>query len=294
MSIVYLNGKFLPIEDAYVPVLDRGFVFGDGVYEVIPVYGGHLFRLAQHLERLAQSLAGVRITAPLSCDQWRDILVGLIKDNGGGDQSLYLQITRGVAPRDHAFPKNTSPTVFAMSTPLSPIPTQMLEQGVVAVTLDDIRWKNCHIKSINLLPNVLLRQEAIDQGALEAILVRDGNITEGAASNIFMVKNGVILTPPKGPQLLPGITHDLILELAAQNGMPYRECNITQAEFVAADELWLSSSTREVLPITLLNGQPVGIGKPGELWRRMFALYQGFKQNIRQGLDGPKKAIETS
>ena len=182
MSIVYLNGKFLPIEDAYVPVLDRGFVFGDGVYEVIPVYGGHLFRLAQHLERLAQSLAGVRIAAPLSSDQWRDILVGLIKDNGGGDQSLYLQITRGVAPRDHAFPKNTTPTVFAMSTPLSPIPTQMLEQGVVAVTLDDIRWKNCHIKSINLLPNVLLRQEAIDQGALEAILVRDGNITEGAAA----------------------------------------------------------------------------------------------------------------
>lgn len=294
MSIVYLNGKFLPIEDAYVPVLDRGFVFGDGVYEVIPVYGGHLFRLAQHLERLAQSLAGVRIAAPLSCDQWRDILVGLIKDNGGGDQSLYLQITRGVAPRDHAFPKNTTPTVFAMSTPLSPIPTQMLEQGVVAVTLDDIRWKNCHIKSINLLPNVLLRQEAIDQGALEAILVRDGNITEGAASNIFMVKNGVILTPPKGPQLLPGITRDLILELAAQNGISYRECNITQAEFVAADELWLSSSTREVLPITLLNGQPIGTGKPGDLWRRMFALYQGFKQNIRQGLDGPKKAIETS
>lgn len=293
MSIVYLNGKFLPVEEAYVSVLDRGFVFGDGVYEVIPVYGGHLFRLAQHLERLDQSLAGVRITAPLSGAQWRDVLEDLIKKNGGGDQSLYLQITRGVAPRDHAFPKNTIPTVFALTSPLNAIPAAMLEQGVIAVTLEDIRWKNCHIKSINLLPNVLLRQQAIDLGALEAVLVRDGNITEGAASNIFTVKDGVILTPPKGPLLLPGITRDLILELAAQHGMAHREATITQAEFLAADEIWLSSSAREVLPITVLNGQPVGSGKPGAIWKRMFALYQAFKQNIRQGIDIPNIAIKT-
>lgn len=286
-SIVYLNGKVLPIEEAFVPVLDRGFIFGDGVYEVIPVYGARLFRLAQHLDRLDQSLAGVRISSPLSRNQWQEILVALIEKNGDGDQSLYLQITRGVAPRDHAFPKNTKPTVFVMSTPLAPIPSAMLEQGVIAITLDDIRWKNCHIKSINLLPNVLLRQEAIDAGAMEAILVRDGQITEGTASNVFMIKDGVIITPPKGPLLLPGITRDLILELAAQNVIPYRERPITETEFRAADELWLSSSIREVLPITLLNGQPVNASKPGPLWQRMFTLYQTFKQKIRQGTDHP-------
>lgn len=284
MSIVYLNGEFLPKDEARVSVLDRGFLFGDGVYEVIPVYGGRLFRLEQHLDRLDQSLAGIRLANPHTRPEWRQIIGQLVELQGGGDQSVYLQVTRGAAPkRDHAFPTDVRATVFAMSSPLTPNPPEVAQQGVAAITLEDIRWKYCHIKAVTLLANVLLRQQALDGGAVESILIRDGEVTEGAASNVFIVRAGELLTPPKGPFLLPGITRDLILELAAANGIPHREAAITEADLASAAEIWVTSSTREILPVTTLNGVPVGNGKPGPQWTRMAALFQAYKECLRSG-----------
>ena len=284
MTTVYLNGQFLPLEQARVPVLDRGFLFGDGVYEVIPVYGGHLFRLEQHLERLEHSLAGIRLANPMSHGRWREVLEQLVARNGGGDQSVYLQVAHGAGPkRDHAFPDGVPPTVFAMSSPLAPVSGDILRSGISAVTLPDIRWQLCHIKAITLLPNVLLRQQAVDAGCAEAILLRDGQVTEGAASNIFIVQAGTLITPPKGPLLLPGVTRDLILELAAANGIPYRETPIPESALRAAEEVWLTSSTREILPVTRLDDAPVGNGQPGPLWARLLALYQDYKQALREG-----------
>ncbi|MHB8471753.1 MAG: D-amino acid aminotransferase [Gammaproteobacteria bacterium] len=281
MTTVYLNGVFLPIEQACVPVLDRGFLFGDGVYEVIPVYGGNLFRLEEHLQRLDHSLAGIRIVNPLSRALWRDTLEELIERNDGGDQSIYFQITRGTAAkRDHAFPADVLPTVFMMSTPLAPLPANLSQAGISAITLADIRWQKCDIKAITLLPNVLLRQQAIDAGAVEAILLRDGLAVEGAASNLFIVQSGVIITPPKGPYLLPGITRDLILELAATHAVPHSEAVISVAALRGADEVWLTSSTREILPVTRLDGTPVGAGKPGPLWAKVIGLYQDYKHAL--------------
>ncbi len=280
---VYLNGEFLPQDQAFVPVMDRGFVFGDGVYEVIPVYGGRLFRLSEHLERLDNSLTGIRLHNPMSHAQWADILNRLVDKNGGGEQSVYLQITRGHAPRDHAFPANVQPTVFISSSPLKPVAKPLLQNGVAAITLEDIRWKHCHIKAIALLPNILLRQQAIDAGAQEAILIRDDVVTEGAASNVFIVKDSVIKTPTKGPFLLPGITRDLILELATANGLANQECTFSAEELAAADEIWLSSSTKEVLPVTKLDDKPVGNGQPGPVWQQIQTLYQAYKQALIAG-----------
>jgi len=279
MSTVYLNGQFLPEDQAYVSALDRGFIFGDGVYEVIPAFGGALFRFPQHLRRLDNSLAAIRLTNPLSAQAWHDTLAELVTRNGGGDQSVYVQITRGVAPRNHAFPSGVPPTVFAMCSRLAELPADILANGVAAVALDDIRWKYCHIKAISLLPNTLLRQQAIEAGADEAILIRDGNVTEGAASNVFVVKDGTLRTPPKGALLLPGITRDLVLELAAANGIAAREQAIPEATLRGAEEIWLTSSTREILPVARLDGAPVGNGKPGPLWQRMYRLYQEFKRS---------------
>ncbi len=285
MTTVYLNGEFLPLEQACVPVMDRGFLFGDGVYEVIPAYGRRPFRLAQHLARLNNSLAAVRIPAPLTDEEWHEVLAALIERNPGEDQSIYLQVTRGVQDRrDHGFPpEGLTPTVFAMSTPLKAPDPAVAEQGVAAITLDDIRWQSCHIKAITLLPNVLLRQQAIDAGAAEAILIRNGQATEGAASNLFVVRDGVILTPPQGPLLLPGITRDLVLELARRHGLPAREEAIDEAALRQADEIWLTSSTKEILPVTRLDGEPVGDGRPGPLYRRMHALYRDYKDAVRRG-----------
>lgn len=281
MATVHLNGKFLPAEQACVPVLDRGFIFGDGVYEVIPAYGRKLFRLTEHLQRLQNSLDAVRIPNPLSINEWAEMLNQLITQNDGDDQSLYLQVTRGSAQRDHAIPKNPQPTVFAMSNPLKPLASEIIEKGISAITLDDIRWQRCHIKAISLLPNILLRQEALDQDAAEAILIRDGLATEGAASNLFVVIDGILCTPPTGPFLLPGITRDLILELAAANNITAREQNISQADLLRADEIWLTSSTKEILPVTQLDNVSVANGQPGPLFKSMLALYQDYKQQLR-------------
>ena len=281
MSTVYLNAKFLPADQACVPVLDRGFIFGDGVYEVIPAYGGKLFRLNEHLQRLQNSLDAVRIPNPMDTEHWQTMLNALVEKNNGGDQSLYLQVTRGIAQRDHALPKNPQPTVFAMSNPLKPLAADIIESGVSAITLDDIRWQRCHIKAISLLPNILLRQEALDQGAAEAILIRDGFATEGAASNLFAVIDGVLCTPPTGPFLLPGITRDLILELAAANNIAHREHSISREELQQADEIWLTSSTKEILPVTQLDNTRVNNGQPGPLFKSMLTLYQDYKQQLR-------------
>ena len=284
MPFVYLNGQFLPAEQAMVSVMDRGFLFGDGVYEVIPAYGGKPFRLEAHLDRLRNSLEAIRIPAPLGEAQWRTLLEELLQRNPGEDQSIYLQITRGVmSKRDHAFDASLVPTLFAMVSPIGAPDPAVERDGVTAISLKDIRWESCHIKAITLLPNVLLRQQAIDAGAVEAILVREGCATEGAASNLFIVNRGVLVTPPKGSHLLPGITRDLILELAANHAIPYREAAISVEELHQAEEVWLTSSTKEILPVTTLDEKPVGDGKPGGLYRRMSALYREYKEQVRAG-----------
>jgi D-alanine transaminase len=285
MSTAYLDGIFLPLDQARVSVMDRGFLFGDGVYEVIPVYGGKLFRLGPHLRRLQNSLDAVRIGNPLAEDDWESMLTRLVACNEGGDQTVYLQVTRGIAPRrDHAFPVNSRPTVFAMCAPC-PVSREIdTETGVSAVTLADIRWQHCNVKAITLLPNILLRQQAIDADAAEAILVRDGYATEGAASNIFIVVDGTLKTPPNSPALLPGVTRDLVIELAKTNGITCLEADITMEELAGADEIWLTSSTREISPVIRLDGRQVGNGNPGALWNRMIRLYQNYKEAVRQGM----------
>ena len=279
---IYFNGSFMPIEQAKVPVLDRGFIFGDGVYEVIPVYSRRAFRLREHLARLQHSLDGIQLPNPHTVDEWVAILTGLIARNAPQDQYLYLHITRGVAPRDHAFPNPpVAPTVFAMSNPLVHPPAALLQSGVACITAQDNRWLRCDIKAIALLPNVLLRQSAVAAGCAEAILIRDDSfLTEGAASNIFVVRDGVLLAPPKDHLMLPGITYDVLLELAAANGIPHQVRRILKEELFGADELLLTSSTREVLAVTTLDGKAIGDGRPGAMFARLYELYQTFKREV--------------
>lgn len=284
---IYLNGHYMPIEQAKISVLDRGFIFGDGVYEVIPVYSRNAFRLESHLRRLQYSLDGIRLANPHSDAEWTAIINELIKRNATRDQYLYLHITRGVAKRDHAFPNPpVKPTVFMMSNPLLTPPDALLHSGVGAVSAADNRWLRCDIKAIALLPNVLLRQMAVDAGCAETILIRpesmtgDAFMTEGAASNIFVVKNGKLFAPPKDNLMLPGITYDVVLEIAAANQIPHEVRRIAAAEVFDADELLLTSSTKEVLAITTLDGKPVGTGKPGAMFAKLHKLYQEFKLNV--------------
>jgi len=282
-ATVFLNGQFLPAGQARISVLDRGFLFGDGVYEVIPVYGGRLFRLEPHLDRLDHSLAGIRLANPLPHRQWREILDELVKRNRGEDQSIYLQVTRGVALRDHGFPDGAEPTVFAMSSPLKPVADEYRREGISAITVEDIRWRHCDIKAIALLPNVLLRQRALDQGAAEAILIREGEVTEGAASNVFVVRGGEIITPRKGNLLLPGITRDLVVELCRRHGLTCREAPLLEEDLRSADEIWITSSTKEVVPVTRLDDVPVGEGAPGPVWEQIIDLYHRYKSAFRDG-----------
>ncbi len=277
MSMVYLNGRFLPLEQAQVPVMDRGFIFGDGVYEVIPAYRGKPLALERHLERLDYSLAGIRLANPLAAPLWQQLIEQLLAQAPETDQSVYLQITRGVAPRDHAFPAQTLPTVFAMVKPMPSPPSQWIQEGVSAITRPDNRWLRCDLKTTALLANLLLRQEAVEAGAVECVLLREGMLTEGAASNILLVQQGQLLTPPRNHLILPGITCALTLELAARHQIPCQERPIAESELRQAEELMLTSSTREIVPITLLDGQPVGNGKPGPMTRRLLALYQELK-----------------
>ena len=278
--MIYLNGKFMPIEDAVIPVLDRGFIFGDGVYEVIPVYSRRPFRLPEHLQRLQNSLDSIRLENPHSENAWRKLILKVVDLNQAEDQSLYLQVTRGVAKRDHAFPEKTVPTVLVTSSPLIPPRDEQMQNGVGAITATDNRWLRCDVKSTALLPNVLLRQLAVDAGCVETLLVRDGLLTEGSASNAFVVKSGVMFAPPKSNLMLPGITYDVVLELAQANGVAHQVRDISQAELDDADEIWITSSSKEILPVTALDGKPVGNGKPGAAFRRMHVLYQAYKVQV--------------
>jgi D-alanine transaminase len=278
--MIYLNGKFMPLNKAMISVLDRGFIFGDGVYEVIPVYSRRPFRLKEHLARLQNSLDGIRLKNPYAQAKWRELIGKLIEKNTGEDQYIYLQITRGAAKRDHAFPKSVPQTVFMMSSPLETPPAVLRKAGVSAVSAQDNRWLRCDLKTTALLANVLLRQLAIDEGAVETILLRDGFLTEGAASNIFVVFDGILLAPPKNNLMLPGITYDVVLELAQAHGLPYQVRDVSEYELRKAQEIWLTSSTKEILPITRLDGRPVGNGKPGRLFHRMHDYYQDYKSKI--------------
>jgi D-alanine transaminase len=280
MRMVFLNGKFMPIEEARVPVLDRGFIFGDGVYELIPVYSRVPFRMDEHLARLERSLAAVRIRNPYSRSEWREIILQLVAKQPFEDQGVYFQVTRGVAKRDHSFPKDSVPTVFIMANPLVNPPKELVERGAAAVTARDDRWHRCDIKSISLIGNCLLRQVSADVGAVETILFRDGVLTEASASNVFVVKGGVILSPAKTNLILPGITYDVIAEIAQAAGLPLEYREISEAEVRAADEIWVTSSSKEVLAIVTLDGKPVAGGKPGPMFRRVHALYQEFKQKV--------------
>ena len=289
--MVFLNGTFLPLEDAKIPVLDRGFIFGDGVYELVPVYSRVPFRLDEHLARLERSLAEVRIRNPYSRAQWREIIFKLIDGQGFDDQGIYFQVTRGVAKRDHAFPKDAQPTVFMMSSPLVNPPSELVESGASAVSAQDNRWLRCDIKSISLIGNCLLRQASAESGAAETVLFRNGVLTEASASNVFAVKGGVILSPAKNNLILPGITYDVVSELARANAMPMEFRDVSEAEVRNADELWVTSSSKEVLPIVQLDGRRIGEGRPGPVFRRMYRLYQEFKQTVmRAGKREPVSA----
>ena len=281
MQTAYLNGTLLPLSEARVSAMDRGFLFGDGAYEVIPVYSRRPFRLAEHLRRLRQTLDGIRLDNPHDDAAWARLIGEIIARNDGEDQSVYLQIRRGAdARRNHAFPASVTPTVFVMSEPLLTPPPAQRETGIAAVSAPDMRWLRCDLKTTSLLANCLLRQLAVDAGCVETILFRDGYMTEGAASNIFAMKAGVMLAPPKNHLMLPGITYDVVLELAAAHGLPCEVRDVSEDEARAADELWMTSSTKEVLPITLLDGRAIGTGQPGPAFRNMYAWYQEFKQTV--------------
>lgn len=286
---VYLNGKFMPIEQAKVPVLDRGFMFGDGVYEVIPVYSRHPFRLPEHLARLQASLDAIRIDNPYGAAQWSALIGKIVASNPWDDQSVYLQITRGVAPRDHQFPKGLAPTIFIMANPLVTPSKAQVESGGSAVVLPDFRWLRCDIKSVALLGNCLLRTQAAEQGCTEAILVRDGFLTEASASNVFIVANGVAVAPPKSNLILPGITYDVVLELLHANAMAHEVRGVSETELRAADEIWITSSSKEIFPITTLDGKPVGrgeyAGRPGPVFARIYQHYQAFKATVMRSPD---------
>ncbi|MCM2310054.1 MAG: D-amino acid aminotransferase [Steroidobacteraceae bacterium] len=270
----YLNGELLPLAEARISPLDRGFLFADGVYEVVPVHRGRPFRLRAHLERLAHSLSAIRLANPHAAGEWTAILEQVARAAGGQEMLLYLQVTRGGEfGRNHLFPKSAPPTVFAFASPY-PAPTSaVLERGLRAVTLEDIRWDRCDIKSVALLGNVLLRQEAADRGADEALLVRDGLLMEGSSSTIFMCIGGTLVTPPNDHRILPGTSRDAVLELA-DGWLPSEVCEVEARDLKNADEVWIASAGRGVLPVTTIDDVPVGEGRPGPLWTEMYYRLQ--------------------
>lgn len=279
---VFFNGELVAAERACVPIMDRGLLFADSVYEVIPAYGARLFRCDQHLARLERSLAEIGLSNPYPTDRWRAVLEALVAQLPGHDQQVYLQVTRGVQERrSHAVPDRVRPTAFAFTTETPEPDPRIARAGVAAVTLEDIRWQRCDIKTTGLLANVLSFEQARRRQADEAILVRDGKALEGTASNLFIVLDGRLLTPPDGPHLLPGVTRDLILLLAGETDLAAAETEITVADLQRAEEIWLSSSTRELLPVTRLDDRPVAAGRPGPLWEAMNRAFQACKQRLR-------------
>ena len=278
--IAYFNGELMPVDKISISPLDRGFIFGDGVYEVIPVYGGVALRAREHFERLQRSMDEIRIDNPHTVDEWIAIVDRLLAHHPG-DRSVYIHVTRGVPPkRDHVLPKGLAPTVMLMAFPLATPSKEVVESGVACVTARDFRWEKCNIKSISLLGNVLARQISADVGAVETILFRDGMLTEASSSNVFIVKDGVVAAPPRDNLILLGITYDLLVRLAEEGTVRLEIRPITEAEVRAADEVWLTSSTKEVLAVTTLDGKPVGTGKPGAAFKRMHALFQEHKAKL--------------
>jgi len=279
--LCYLNGEYLPLNQAKVSVLDRGFIFGDGVYEVVPVYGRKLFRFDEHMARLTRSLSRVRVENPHSRGDWLERCRKLVAASAAQDQLLYLQITRGVALRDHVMPPDIEPTVFMMSTPMKPPTPEQRHHGVACVTARDFRWERGDIKSTSLLGNVLARQISADRNAAETIMFRDGFLTEASASNVWVVHEGAVLGAPKSEHVLEGIRYELIRELCEEEGIAYNLRPVSEAEVLAADELMLSSANKEVLPVTSLDGDPVGHGalrgKPGPVYARLYEAYQRAK-----------------
>lgn len=282
MANIYLNGAFVPLSQARVPVMDRGFLFGDGIYEVIPTYGGRPVRWIAHMERLERSLAGIRLAPPLTREAWSDLCARLLAQQPGLDQALYLQVTRGAPPtRDHRFPSDdTPPTVMALAKPISPRPATLAEQGVAVLVREELRWGRCDLKTTSLVAAVLFAQEASEQGAEETLLVRDGWMIEGATSNLFAVIDGVIVTPPLGHALLAGITRALVIDLAQAAGLRVEERPISRATLDQADEVWISSATREIMPVTRVEQQTIGSGCPGPIWRLLDATYQDYKNQL--------------
>jgi D-alanine transaminase len=276
-SLVYLNGEMTPLSEAKIPVLDRGFIFGDGVYEVIPIYQRRMFRAEHHMARLFRSLDKIGIPNPHDFDGWMALINQVVAAYPDDDQMVYLQVTRGVAKRAHAFPATMVPTVFIMTNPLVLPSDAVRAAGVSCVTMEDKRWLYCEIKSVSLLGNVLAAQYAAEQEATESIQFRDGMLTEGSSSNVWIVKNGVLSGPPKDNLILEGIRYGLIQELCAANGIPFEIRRIGRDEVFAADEVMLSSATKEVLPVTRIDGQKVGNGVPGPIYAKLYEAYQAAK-----------------
>jgi len=273
-STVYLNGEFLPVGQARVSVLDRGFIFGDGVYEVVPCYRGKPFRMAEHLARLARSLKALRIDSPLDDEGWKDLVLKLAETGPRPDSIIYLQVTRGAAKRDHAFPAGpVQPTVFGMASPYTPPGREQREQGLSVIGIEDERWLRCDIKSVSLLGNVLARQQAVDAGVDEVVQFRNGYLTEGSSSNIWVVSKGRLLAPEPNHLILEGIRYGVMAELAAEAGVPYESRPVSRQEVYEADELMVTSATKEVLPIVRLDGRLVGTGKPGPVYAKLRAGY---------------------
>lgn len=281
-TAVFLNGEFVTADEARLPIMDRGLLFGDSVYELIPVYAGSLFRAEEHLQRLDRSLDAIRLKNPLSQSEWLDKLHRLAGCHPDQDQHLYIQVTRGTqARRQHAIPRETVANYFAFSQPVTPAESNE-PAGIPVITTKDIRWERCDIKTNDLLANVLAFQEAQDQGAEEAIFIHHNLAIEGTASNLFMVMNKIIITPPKSHRLLPGVTRDLIIELARRHDLPCREADISKDELLHADEVWLTSSTREILPVIQIDQQVIGDGSPGPLWQQMNQYLLGYRSALRQ------------
>lgn len=277
---VFLNGQFLPMEEAKVPVLDRGFIFGDGIYELVPVYSRAPFRLEGHLARMERSLSEVKIPNPYSRAEWTRLIGELIERQSFDDQGVYWQITRGVARRDHSFPKGVQPTVFMMSNPLVSPSKEVVENGAKAVTAQDFRWHRCDLKTISLIGNCMLRQISFEAGAIETLLLREGKLTEASASNAYIVKDGVIATPPKDNLILPGITLDVVFDIVKRGNLPIEVREITEAELRGADEVWVTSSSKEIVAVVELDGKPVANGKPGPVFRKAWQHYQDFKNEV--------------
>lgn len=275
--LVYLNGEMTPLSEAKIPVLDRGFIFGDGVYEVIPIYGRRMFRSDQHMARLFRSLDKIGIPNPHDLAGWMALIQQVVDASPDDDQMVYLQVTRGVARRAHAFPAEVTPTVFIMTNPLVLPSAEVRGKGVACVTMDDKRWLHCEIKSVSLLGNVLAAQYAAENQVTEAIQFRDGMLTEGSSSNVWIVKDGVLAGPPKDNLILEGIRYGLIQELCEGLGIPMQVRRISREEVFAADEVMISSATKEVLPVTRIDGQPVGNGAPGPIYAQLYEAYQAAK-----------------